>query len=314
MRYLLMAAALGAASPALAQASLTGGFAFSYIDADYGGPVAPSSEFNISTAGDLLTAGGNQGPGASNSIRSQTAPWLNRIEIISDATRGFVYGSGQSIFAINQTVTGTPGEIAHISYTFGIDGSFTPGDPAHYLPANVVPPQNLGFYLLAYRGVASGFSDVTDQFGRMLYFDSTAGHNTLSRAEISPGYSNTLIAPFAAAVACFGADTRCTDGGTFADSRTISFDIAVGEDYFIIGALTVLTDGQADFFNTAKLLSINLAPEYGLISGDGGALMRNARGQFFLPGVPEPSSWAMLIAGFGLSGAALRRQRARATV
>jgi PEP-CTERM motif len=28
------------------------------------------------------------------------------------------------------------------------------------------------------------------------------------------------------------------------------------------------------------------------------------------PGVPEPASWAMLIAGFGLTGAALRRQRA----
>jgi hypothetical protein len=29
-----------------------------------------------------------------------------------------------------------------------------------------------------------------------------------------------------------------------------------------------------------------------------------------LPGVPEPASWAMLIAGFGLTGAAMRRRRA----
>jgi hypothetical protein len=27
------------------------------------------------------------------------------------------------------------------------------------------------------------------------------------------------------------------------------------------------------------------------------------------PGVPEPASWAMLIAGFGLTGAAMRRRR-----
>jgi hypothetical protein len=31
-------------------------------------------------------------------------------------------------------------------------------------------------------------------------------------------------------------------------------------------------------------------------------------------GVPEPSSWAMLIAGFGLVGAASRRRRGSATV
>ena len=28
-------------------------------------------------------------------------------------------------------------------------------------------------------------------------------------------------------------------------------------------------------------------------------------------GVPEPQSWAMLIAGFGLTGAAMRRRRAK---
>ncbi|NJC07653.1 hypothetical protein GGQ62_000651 [Polymorphobacter fuscus] len=30
------------------------------------------------------------------------------------------------------------------------------------------------------------------------------------------------------------------------------------------------------------------------------------------PGVPEPASWAMLIAGFGLTGAAMRRRRTHA--
>ena len=33
----------------------------------------------------------------------------------------------------------------------------------------------------------------------------------------------------------------------------------------------------------------------------------------FLSTVPEPSSWAMLIAGFGLTGAAMRRRRTAAT-
>ncbi len=33
------------------------------------------------------------------------------------------------------------------------------------------------------------------------------------------------------------------------------------------------------------------------------------RGQVVIPGVPEPANWAMLIAGFGLTGAVLRRRR-----
>ena len=41
---------------------------------------------------------------------------------------------------------------------------------------------------------------------------------------------------------------------------------------------------------------------------DGVATLQEAR-SFDAPAVPEPASWAMLIAGFGLTGAALRRRR-----
>jgi hypothetical protein len=49
-------------------------------------------------------------------------------------------------------------------------------------------------------------------------------------------------------------------------------------------------------------------------SGD--TLDSNVNGGFYYSdnpvtdGVPEPASWALMIAGFGLAGAALRRQRA----
>ncbi len=36
------------------------------------------------------------------------------------------------------------------------------------------------------------------------------------------------------------------------------------------------------------------------------------QGQIVVPGVPEPTSWAMLIAGFGLTGAVMRRRRVTA--
>ncbi len=316
MRGILLAAVLVAASAPLATQAMAaappvlGSYAFNYVDADYGGPTAPAQTFNIGLDSNVVAAGADQGAGARNAIRAQSDAWLNRVEIVSDASRGLVYGSALSFFAINQTVTGAPGSIAHISYTFGVDGTFFPGPAAHYLPPSVAPPQNLTFYLLAYRGTAFGTSIGTDVSGPFLYFDSSAGHNSFGLVP----FENTLGAPFAAAAACFGMDTRCSDGGSFSDLRTISFDIATGEDYFVVGFLSGQTDGQANFFNTAKLQTIALAPEYGLISGDGGALVRAANGEFTLASVPEPASWAMLIAGFGLSGAAMRRQRVRATV
>ncbi|WP_310476620.1 PEPxxWA-CTERM sorting domain-containing protein [Sandarakinorhabdus sp.] len=55
---------------------------------------------------------------------------------------------------------------------------------------------------------------------------------------------------------------------------------------------------------------------FGNLSNTGGGLNSNAFANFDLDwniterGVPEPSSWAMLIAGFGLVGAAARRRRA----
>jgi len=131
----------------------------------------------------------------------------------------------------------------------------------------------------------------------------------LSRGPASPGYLNTLGPYLAAAAACFGPDTRCSAGGTFADQRTIAFDIAVGTDYFVAGVLGSQTDGQTDFFHTAKLLSIGLAPKFDLVSDDGGVLARAPNGTFLLR-VPEPTTWVLLIAGFGGVGCVLRRRRA----
>ncbi|MBA3895889.1 MAG: PEPxxWA-CTERM sorting domain-containing protein [Sphingomonadaceae bacterium] len=40
----------------------------------------------------------------------------------------------------------------------------------------------------------------------------------------------------------------------------------------------------------------------------------NNQSQIFITAVPEPASWAMMIAGFGMAGVALRRRRALAAV
>jgi hypothetical protein len=208
-------------------------------------------------------------------------------------------------------VTGAPGTSPTISYTFGIDGSFAPGAAAYYPPPGSAPAQTLNFFLLAYAGTSYGFSKLTDQYGDYLYYDSSVGHNTLSRGSGTPGSSITLAAPIAAAAACFGGDTRCSAGGSFNDQRTISLTLPVGTPYTVLGYLYSATNGQSHFFNTAKLLSVDLDPQYNLVSQDGGALQRGMNGSYSLAAVPEPASWLMLIAGFGLAGTAQRRQRAR---
>ncbi len=57
---------------------------------------------------------------------------------------------------------------------------------------------------------------------------------------------------------------------------------------------------------------IELELNYG-DSIDGRATLNSLNNIPVVPGVPEPASWAMLIAGFGLVGSRLRRQRAIAT-
>jgi hypothetical protein len=70
-------------------------------------------------------------------------------------------------------------------------------------------------------------------------------------------------------------------------SGMFSFDVLAGDQF---GFYVFTTDGD---FGAATFSVSNLSPAYTL----GGSV------------VPEPESWAMLIAGFGLVGATMRRRR-----
>jgi PEP-CTERM motif len=62
-----------------------------------------------------------------------------------------------------------------------------------------------------------------------------------------------------------------------------------------------------DFGNSGYTLIESLTPGIGYVAESGGIYLTS------LPGVPEPSSWAMLIAGFGLVGGSLRGRRTTQT-
>jgi hypothetical protein len=309
MRHAVLISVTLLASPAVAAGPIIGTVAGSYVDSDDTGPGAAADIVLFATDNSVAAVTASQGPGATISAKAQSGAWLNRLAVTSDITKGWGAGGAVTQFAINQSVTGAPGSMAHISYAFSMDGSFVLGPDEHYIPPAFFPKQYVQFYTGAYAGTAYSVTEQTDFYGNHLLFDASNGMHTISRSEGYPGYLNTLTNLIAIDVACdeTASYSRCADGGLFADTLTFSFDVQVGESFYIFGYFFSRTNGEADFFSTTKLLSIDLAPEFGLVSEDGGVLVRNPNGTYHLP-VPEPGTWALLVAGFGLTGVAVRRR------
>lgn len=118
---------------------------------------------------------------------------------------------------------------------------------------------------------------------------------------------------------------------TYDNFLNFSFDAEAGESYTYSLSLgwrnriDVLLDQDGlpnpdrlpassliDFYNTAKVTSLSVSD--GTITSEAGPLSFQ-RGNLTYSAVhaltvPEPASWAMLIAGFGLTGATMRRRRA----
>lgn len=105
-------------------------------------------------------------------------------------------------------------------------------------------------------------------------------------------------------------------------------NVAANDIQFAIGAdsveflipLAYLRDGIAGLTDYTQLVApggrftFRLSQAFGYSVAGGPTYGDNRLGSFVMPNaaVPEPASWAMMIAGFGLAGAALRRRPARA--
>ena len=97
----------------------------------------------------------------------------------------------------------------------------------------------------------------------------------------------------------FGAPFRPRSSDVFAG---ITADELADRDYLLFDGGTVLSGQTAWFtFGITARRSGDVDPFY----------LRQAE---FLDAVPEPTTWAMLIAGFGLVGASVRRRRGLASV
>ena len=283
-------------------AELIGGYAITYAKEGEYQAIATSSEYTTST--NLVSSESGDVARFWTSARSETGPWLNKIETTSNLsspppTGGLAFAAALSLYAVNGVVTG-PGTTATIRYTFNVDGSFTPGPNAFFPQTST--PQNLGVYLAGYYGTADEILLQNDVF----YLRSEGGLTSLNVLPEHPGYRNdgaAFMIPGAANAACPAPTFTCLSATTF-NNQPLEFevDLDVGRPFTVVSLVSAYTNGQTDFFGTVKLQSITLDPAFTLTSDDGGALTRNSDGSYALAAtaVPEPATWTMMI--FGLAG------------
>lgn len=160
--------------------------------------------------------------------------------------------------------------------------------------------------------------------------------NTSTAGESVVGFGISLIAPFGfdTVNGGFGIDnstafapqggsdvaTGYTGPASFADGVTsIDFtftDFAVGESFVwlidvdnpqfatVFGNELIGSTGYADFSNGLRGLGV-----FEAVVGNDDAAQFVIRTFTPSPGVPEPAAWAMMLGGFGLIGAAMRRRK-----
>ena len=75
---------------------------------------------------------------------------------------------------------------------------------------------------------------------------------------------------------------------------------------------TVHGTGRSDFGNTS-FFNFELPDGVSFVSSSG-VLLSNPYSPITSGAVPEPTTWALMIAGFGMIGAAMRRRRTRVRV
>lgn len=100
-----------------------------------------------------------------------------------------------------------------------------------------------------------------------------------------------------------GEISRTADEGSGKSFLDLVFDVVAGNRYVLVSQLAVVAENNAsaDFYGTASLERILVTPGMTVDIGSGTA--------YNIAAVPEPETYAMLLAGLGLVGFAAHRRR-----
>ncbi len=191
-----------------------------------------------------------------------------------------------------------------------VNGNFEAGNTGFtsgytFLPGNGVPEgvYDVGVNPNAIHSSWATFGDHTSGAGNMMIVNgaTAAGVNVWSETGLTVLSSTTYF---------FSTWVRSTY-----DASPAMLDFSVNGS--VIGSLTagLISDGWQQFYGTwtsgaaTTLADLALVNNNTAFSGNDFALDDIAFG-LTRPGVPEPSTWALMLMGFGAIGYAVRRQRA----
>ena len=166
------------------------------------------------------------------------------------------------------------------------DGAFGEAVPANNAPTN--SPDAVG------ARAAYFVSDLTVSQSLSQSVFLTAGTYQIGFSAFAPanGFNNMGDATFSGTIA----------GVTLANYAVSSGPVTTWQTF--AGATDILTDG---FYSIDFVFNTNLKPSKDVVIDQVYIIAGNPA----IPGIPEPATWAMLIAGFGMVGfAARRRQKA----
>ena len=175
------------------------------------------------------------------------------------------------------------------------------------LPAGAAVPQETRYYATGFRNFVNGVPQTPFIIPYNVNAATMAQGNI--RAQLVANYSLLDLAAL-----CAG--EGCEANGVYPPTDlTLSFRMAAGSTFTLATMLYAddVREGTIDFFNTAKVSGITVS-NGGTLTSLSGTLTADGNGGFGYPaaaGIPEPATWAMMNAGFGLIGAASRRRPLR---
>jgi len=272
--------------------------------ATLGGYVDGEPLEGVSTSsGDTITLGATGSGDVSLSGQAMADIGINRLYVANSPGQPFSDNnsgiSGLSFWADNLVASGTGSDPIQMSVGFAFDGSY------------VGPTYDSSTFGNAYFVAVKGKLDAIGQNpdGSAVLHTSDYGAIPLL-GQYTPLPDSSILGYISA---CDDDDGEDGCNPFDVDSTyALNFAVNPGEDFFLASYFFVgdLAQGEVvDAFHTIKLTGITLDNGASL-SSESGKIVSLGDGSFGVPGaVPEPSTWALMILGFGLVGGAMRRPR-----